>query len=208
MKTDSRLHGLYAITHQGYSGIEQLLQETEAALKGGARIVQYRDKSADPHQRQEQASELAGLCRHHQASLIINDDVELAITVGAQGVHLGKDDDDIVKARALLGPEAIIGISCYNQLALAEHAAAAGASYVAFGSFYPSPTKPDAVRASTELLTRWSEFSLPSCAIGGITLDNAAPLISAGASMLAVISDLWSAPDIEQHARRFAALWD
>ncbi len=204
---DPRLRGLYALTRGGYADIDELLGEVEAALRGGCRIVQYRDKSDETERRAAEADALRRLCHRHEALLIINDDVELAATSGADGVHLGRDDADIVTALETLGADAIVGVSCYDQLDAARHAAASGASYVAFGAFFPSPTKPGAVKAPVALLRQWDHPHRPACAIGGITLDNAATLIEAGAAMTAVISDLWSAPDIEARARAFSRLW-
>ncbi len=208
MHADPRLRGLYAITRGNYSSTDELLHEAEAALQGDVTALQYRDKSADPGLRLEQAKALASLCQRFDALLIINDDIELASRCGAAGIHLGRDDADIITAVEQLGADAIIGVSCYNQLEAARHAAASGASYVAFGAFFPSPTKPAAVRASTTLLEQWDHPQVPVCAIGGITLDNAPSLITAGADMTAVISDLWSAPDITAQARAYRALWD
>ncbi len=208
MQADPRLRGLYAITRGNYASTDELLHEAEAALRGGVTVLQYRDKSADPVRRLEQAKALASLCQRFDTLLIINDDIELAARCDASGVHLGCDDADIITAVEQLGADAIIGVSCYNQLEAARHAAASGASYVAFGAFFPSPTKPVAVRAASTLLEQWDHPHTPVCAIGGITLDNAPSLISAGADMTAVISDLWSAPDITAQARAFRALWD
>lgn len=208
MKADDRLRGLYAVTRGNYRDTEQMMREVDAALRGGVSVLQYRDKSDNMTLRQEQASTLAALCQHYGALLIINDDLELARYCAADGVHLGRDDSDITTALEYLGPDKIIGMSCYNQLDAARHAAATGASYVAFGSFYPSPTKPKAVRAPKWLLEQWKHPRTPACAIGGITLRNAAPLVRAGASMVAVISDLWSADDIYQRAKDYQQLWD
>ncbi len=200
------LRGLYAITRDSGGDSAALRRQVAAALRGGATLVQYRDKSGDAARRQREAADLAALCAEHGVPLIINDDVALAARVGAAGVHLGRDDPDIAEARAALGADALIGVSCYNEPARAEAALAAGADYLAFGSFYPSPTKPHAVRATPALLQRFRGRA-PLCAIGGITLDNAAPLLAAGADLLAVISALWDAPDIAARAAAFAALW-
>ena len=208
MRPDPRLRGLYAITHGNYRDTDELLREVAAALRGGCRIVQYRDKSTNQKRRLEQASALAVLCHRHGAVLIVNDDIDLAVTCDADGVHLGRDDADIIEAITKLGAGAIIGVSCYNQLETARHAAASGASYVAFGSFFPSPTKPNAVRASLRLLYQWEGARTPVCAIGGITIENAPKLIHAGADMTAVISDLWSASNIEARARQYQRLWE
>jgi thiamine-phosphate pyrophosphorylase len=200
------LHGLYAITDARSFAGRDMAECVAQALQGGARIIQYRDKSEDQKQRLQQAQALRTLCDQHRALLIINDDVALAKQVGADGVHLGIDDIDISEARALLGADSIIGVSCYNRFELAEQAAAQNADYLAFGAFYSSPTKPAAVRAEIELLQRAQQFDLPLCAIGGITPENATALIEAGADMLAVISGVFAATDINAEARRFATL--
>ena len=142
------------------------------------------------------------------AAFIINDDLELALKVGADGVHLGADDGDLAAARRALGPGKVLGASCYADLELARQAVAAGVDYVAFGAVYPSPTKPDTTRAPLELFARCrAELRIPTCAIGGITLDNAPTLLTAGADLLAVISDLFAAPDIESRAHTYQALF-
>ncbi len=202
------LSGLYAITDAELIGDARLLPAVAAALQGGARLVQYRDKSQDAARRRQEAEALRSLCHTHGALLIINDDVQLAADCGADGVHLGKDDSAIQTARQLLGPSAIIGVSCYNDLTRAHAAQSAGADYLAFGSFYPSAIKPQAPRATLELLRQArQELRLPLCAIGGITADNAAPLLAAGADMLAVISDVFAADDIKAAASRYRMLF-
>lgn len=203
----NRLKGLYAITQDGLDSA-QLLHKTEAILGGGARILQYRDKSQDSPRRQREARALQALCREHNCLFLINDDIELAVTIGADGVHLGREDASFAEARKRLGSEAIIGLSCYNQFELAQQAAAAGASYAAFGAFFPSPTKPTAKQAGLELLQRGQrELQLPLCAIGGITRGNAPLLIDAGAAMLAVISELYDSAEPEQVAGELSALF-
>ncbi len=178
--------------------------QVELALKGGTRILQYRDKSHDQTVRLDRAKELLSLCRHYGAIFIINDDVELARTVAADGVHLGQDDLDIAEARSRLGREAIIGISCYNRLSLATAAQEAGADYVAFGRFFPSNTKPQALQAEINLLTQAKQaLHIPIVAIGGITPENSEPLIHAGADMLAVIHGLFGQQDIRATAEQF-----
>lgn len=201
------MHGLYVIT-DGSTGNE-LLTKVEQALQGGAAIVQYRDKSADTARREQEAQALQSLCRQHHALFIINDDVALARAVQADGVHVGKDDAVLVAARDYLGSSAIIGVSCYNRLELARQAAQQGADYIAFGSFFPSQVKPDAPRATLELLreARSQLGSLPICAIGGITLATAPSLLANGADMLAVISDVFNAPDIAGQAGLYAGLF-
>lgn len=184
-----------------------LCAAVEAALVGGTVLLQYRNKLADAELRCAQASQLQALCAPYGVPLLINDDVELARALRADGVHLGDSDVDIQSARAALGAKAIIGASCYDDFARAERAAAAGASYLAFGAFFPSSTKPNARRASLKLLRKAARFGLPRVAIGGITADNARPLIAGGADLLAVISDLFDAPNIEAAARRYVALF-
>jgi len=184
------------------------LAKAELALLGGARLIQYRDKSGHTEKRLKQASALKKLCQQHQCLLIINDDVELANSVRADGVHLGQDDTSIDQARQLLGENAIIGISCYDQFDLAINAVKAGADYVAFGAFFPSSTKPGARTASLELLrTAKQQLQIPVCAIGGITADNANTLIKQGADMTAIITDLFSSDDIQKTASHIALMF-
>jgi thiamine-phosphate pyrophosphorylase len=199
------LQGLYAITPDSRSGPSALVQAVEQALNGGTRLVQYRDKSADRPRRLDEAKALRALCAAHGVPLLINDDVELAATVDADGVHLGRNDGSIITARRRLGKQRLVGVSCYNELMLARQAADAGADYVAFGSFFPSPTKPQAVRANLDLLRQArSELAIPAVAIGGISPENGAALTDAGADMLAVISAVFGAADITAAARSFA----
>jgi len=200
--------GLYAVTDSELSGTT-LVQYVAQAIQGGAVMIQYRDKSTDAGQRLWQANDLQMLCQSLRVPLIINDDIELAVQCRAAGVHLGKDDATIEQARALLGEQAIIGVSCYASLTLALAAQAAGADYVAFGSFFASPTKPDAVRADLELLrAARAALSIPIAAIGGITPDNGRALVDAGADLLAVVSGVFSAADISAAARGYAVLFD
>lgn len=196
--------GLYAVTD---GPRPDLLAAAAAALRGGAVMLQYRDKSSDATRRLDEARALLALCRRHAALLVINDDVELALAVGAQAVHLGEDDAGVAQARALLGPEAVIGVSCYDDLARARRLAEAGADYLAFGAFFPSPTKPAARRAGLDLLRDSAGLGLPRVAIGGISADNAAPLVAAGADYLAVISAVFGADDIAAAAARIDALF-
>ena len=198
-----RLAGLYAITPSGL-GAADLMIRVESALRGGARILQYRDKANGAAQQKEIAGNLRSLCRHFGALLIINDDLPLALAVDADGVHLGGDDGDLASARLTLGPDRILGASCYADFERARSAAKHGANYVAFGAMFASPTKPHAVRADLSLLERCrDELQTPVCAIGGITLNNAAPVVAAGANMLAVITDLFEAPNVEERARAY-----
>lgn len=199
--------GLYAITDPRLLPGERLLAGVEAALRGGAVLVQYRDKEASAEQRLHRARDLLGLCRQAAVPLIINDDPELARRIGADGVHLGQDDVDLGAARALLGPEAIIGATCHGSLALAQSARRAGADYLAFGSFFASATKPDAMPADPRILTQARDLGLPITAIGGITTARAPQLLRRGADLLAVVSDLFAAPDITARAREFSDLF-
>ncbi len=203
-----RVAGLYAIADSSYLTAEQFVPAVRAALDGGARVIQYRDKKTEPKQRAATARALNALCREHGMPLLINDDVALAATVGAAGVHLGHEDPDIVTARAALGDMALIGVSCYNELARARVAQAAGADYVAFGRFFPSRTKPQAVQAAPDLLrTARATLKIPIVAIGGITPENGASLIAAGADALAVIEGVFNQPDIRAAAERYARLF-
>ncbi|MGG5872394.1 thiamine phosphate synthase [Pseudomonas peli] len=204
-----KLRGLYAITDSELLK-GKLLPYVEAALKGGATLLQYRDKSTDDARRLREAEALRELCNRYGAALIINDDAELAARLGV-GLHLGQGDGSLSAARALLGRQAIIGGTCHAQLELAEAAAKEGASYVAFGRFFNSTTKPGAPAADVELLTAAkAKVNLPIVAIGGVTLDNAPELIAHGASMVAVVHGLFgadSAAEVERRARAFGALF-
>lgn len=203
-----RIAGLYVLTPDT-DDTQWLIDRVDAALRGGASVVQYRNKNASPALHVEQASRLRELCRGRNRCFIVNDDVGLAAATGADGVHLGRDDVDVAAARAKLGPAALIGVSCYDDIGRAEAAADAGADYIAFGSFFPSTIKPGAVRANTALIgvakRRWS---LPVVAIGGITAANGASLIAAGADALAVITAVFDAPDVEISARKIADLFN
>jgi len=182
--------GLYAITQTDNRTLDDIVADVEAVLRGGALVVQYRDKN--PHDAEALARRLAVLCHNYNVPLLINDNAELAAKVGADGVHLGKDDGGIEQARALLGPHAIIGISCYNSLERALLAQSQGASYVAFGRFFPSHSKPLAAPAQLETLRQAKAvINLPIVAIGGILPDNGATLLTAGADVLAVIGGLF-----------------
>jgi thiamine-phosphate pyrophosphorylase len=202
--------GLYAITHDE-ADTSKLIDLVEAALNGGAVVVQYRNKAADAALRRVQAAALAGLCASHGVPLIVNDDVALALEIDAAGAHVGAADGGIAEARRLLGPGRLLGASCYNCFDLATAAVAAGASYIAFGSFFASSTKPAAVRAKPELIERAKRtFDVPVAAIGGITTGNAALLIAAGVDWLCVISALFDAPElrkVQETARGFAELF-
>ena len=200
--------GVYAITPET-ADTERLLTQVEAALAGGVAAVQYRDKSDDEARRHEQASELVALCRRFKVPLIVNDDLRLADLCDADGVHLGRDDGSLREARIILGKDKFIGASCYQSLELALAAQAAGADYVAFGSFFPSPTKPAAARAGLDLLHGATQLiHLPLIAIGGITLANAPLLLDAGADSLAVLSALFDAPDVRASAHDLNQLFE
>lgn len=202
------LRGLYAVTPDT-SDTDTLIRLVERALTGGARVVQYRNKSSTPGVKREQARALKTRCDRHAAVLVINDHVDLAVEIDAGGVHLGAEDEELGAARAALGGDKLIGISCYNRLDLARAAVAKGADYVAFGSFFPSQVKPGAVRAPLELLSEARrEMTVPIVAIGGITIRNAPDLITAGADMVAVISALFDVPDVTAAARAYGALFD
>ena len=208
MAINDRLKGTYLITAHDRHDDRKLFLDVTEALAGGATILQYRDKSGDAHKRRRQAALLRDLTAKHGCLLIINDDIELAKHVLADGVHLGKHDDQIRRARDSLGPEAIIGSSCYNQLERAFLASELGADYIAFGRFYPSLTKPDAVQADPNLLTRArQQLHLPIVAIGGITQDNAPRLINAGADMIAVINAVFGQQNIQAATRQFQNLF-
>ena len=198
--------GLYLLTPEDHD-TTRLCARVDAALAAGACLLQYRSKSTDLSLREAQARALLTICIRHDVPLLINDDALLAQTIGAHGVHLGADDGDLTAVRSLLGPGAILGASCYDDIARAERAAADGASYLAFGAFFPSPTKPHARRARPGLLHDAARFGLPTVAIGGVRADNARPLIDAGADLLAVISDVFDAPDIAAAVRRYAPLF-
>jgi thiamine-phosphate pyrophosphorylase len=197
------LRGLYLITPDEGDTARLLARVREVIAE--AALLQYRNKHADGLHRREQVMALLPLCREAGVPLVVNDDWRLANELGADGAHLGEDDGELAAARDLLGDGAILGASCYDDIARAEHAAAAGASYLAFGAFFPSPTKPDARRATTRLLQASARFGLPRVAIGGITPDNARQLVEAGADLVAVISGVFDAPDPAAAARAYRA---
>lgn len=209
MKITSKLKGLYAITPplscDDHSSIKVFLDSVKQAIEGGAGLIQYRDKVNTSKVRLWVAQKLCELCRCHGVLLIINDDVTLARHAVADGVHIGHDDVSLAVAREVLGSDAIIGVSCYNQLALAQAAQRQGADYVAFGRFFPSRTKPDAVRADVELLRLAKQtIHLPVVAIGGINADNGTGLVKAGADMLAVVDTVFGAADPHRAAKKLA----
>jgi thiamine-phosphate pyrophosphorylase len=202
-----RLAGLYAVTPDLADTVD-LVARVAAALTGGATAIQYRNKTADAALRRAQAVALARVHAARGALFIVNDDAGLAAEVGADGVHVGEDDGSIVAAREIVGPDRIIGVSCYDDYARAAAAVAAGADYVAFGSFFASTVKPGARRADVALLLRARHLGVPVVAIGGITAENAVELERAGADAIAVISAVFDAPDVEAAARAFSGVFD
>lgn len=199
--------GLYAITADEQDD-RRLLDRTATVLDAGATWLQYRNKAAGADQRERQARALQALCRQYNVPLIINDDWRLAAKIGADGAHLGEHDGELGAARAALGPDALLGASCYDDLALARRAVAAGADHVAFGAFFPSPTKPGVRRATPDLLHYAAALGVPRVAIGGITPDNARPLVAAGADLIAVISGVFDAPDPAVATRAYLSCFE
>jgi thiamine-phosphate pyrophosphorylase len=203
----TNITGLYAITPD-LSDSAALLRKVEAALEGGARALQYRNKVADAAVRLEQARGLAQLCRTYHVPLIINDHLDLALEVDAEGLHIGAEDDSIAEARRQLGPDKILGVSCYRKIENALEAARMGANYVAFGGFFPSSVKGGSGGAPMSILGEAKRRpGLPVVAIGGITVDNAPQLVAAGADSVAVITALFGAPDIKAAAQQFSAIF-
>jgi len=200
------LRGLYAITQTKNKTTDIIINEVIAAIKGGAVVVQFRDK--EPLDAIYLADQLVKVCHEYKVPLLINDDIELAIKVGADGVHIGREDGAISEARDRLGADAIIGVSCYNFVEQALNAQEQGATYVAFGRFFPSSSKPLAAPAELDTL-RKAKFLLdiPIVAIGGILPENGGPLLTAGADLLAVIGGLFETQP-EQSARAYQALFD
>jgi thiamine-phosphate pyrophosphorylase len=200
--------GLYLVTPD-WDDTARLLAVTEQALGAGLALMQYRHKTAAPAQRREQAGALLALCRHYGCPLIINDFIELCIELDADGVHVGGTDTSVAGVRALLGPDKIVGASCYGELALAHRATEQGASYVAFGGFYPSRVKKYAVTTAPSIVAEAAAaIAVPSVVIGGMTPENAAPLAALGADMVAAISSVYLAEDPAAQVRRFQALFD
>jgi len=201
------LKGLYAIADADNIGTNNITHAVQQVIQAGIKIIQYRDKNSSTTQRLKCAQQLKTITHSATCSLIINDDVELAKKVNAEGVHLGIEDYSITKARSILGTNKIIGASCYNVFDNAVKAEQSGADYVAFGSFFPSPSKPNAPHADINLLKRARrELSIPICAIGGIKKNNIPQLLDAGADMLAMISALFNAEDLEHTAADYLAL--
>ncbi len=201
-------HGLYAVTPAWPGAAEALAARVAHAIAGGAKLVQYRAKGRDPGDQSIIAALLCRTCHEQGVPFIVNDDPALARAVVADGVHVGYGDACVREARTLLGPEAIVGVSCYNKLDNAVRAEAEGASYVAFGRFFPSNTKPEAVQAELALLrAARTRLQVPIVAIGGITPAHAPPLLAAGADLLAVIDGLFGTADTRSAARDYARLF-
>ncbi|GAC1329257.1 MAG: thiamine phosphate synthase [Collimonas sp.] len=202
------MKGLYIVTPD-WDDTEKLLRVTEQALQGGAALLQYRHKTADAALRQQQAEALLSLCRRYQRPFIINDYVDLCLALDADGIHVGGTDASVAEVRAMVGADKIVGASCYGDLELAHAAYRAGASYVAFGGFYPSRVKKYPVTTPPDIVTRAkAEIAVPNVVIGGMTQENAAPLIAAGADMVAAISSVYLADDPAAAARSFVALFE
>lgn len=202
---NASLRGVYAITDPALCPEHRLLDMVEAALKGGARLIQYRDKPATPQQRVSRASALKALCDQYGALLIINDDLELCLQVHAHGLHLGRSDGDVAAARNALGPERVLGVTCHSDLAYALDAKKLGADYCAFGRLFDSNTKPEAPPCPLEVLVQARQLGLCTVAIGGINVDNAGLVWRSGADMIAVIHGIFGQPDIENSVRRLIA---
>ena len=201
------MKGLYLVTPD-WDDTERLLEVTEAALEGGVTLLQYRHKTATPALRLAQASALLALCRRFGCPFIVNDHVELCLEIGADGVHVGGTDAPVAAVRAQIGPDLLLGASCYGDLALARTAHAGGASYVAYGGFYPSRVKKYPVTTDTGILAEsHSAVPLPTVVIGGMTAENAAPLVAAGADMVAAISSVYLADDPGAAAAAFSRLF-
>ena len=202
------MQGLYVITDSNLISEINFIKSIEQAIIGGAKIIQYRNKNKQSHKYIDLAIALKDLCQQYKIPLIINDDIQLAKQIKADGVHLGKDDLKLSMARNILGNDAIIGISCYNKISLAQQAIANGASYIAFGSFFSSSTKPQATPCNIDILRQARKtFTCPIVAIGGITPNNGSELITAGADCLAVIHGVFGQPDITSAAQKYSQLF-
>ncbi|MDL2283696.1 thiamine phosphate synthase [Oxalobacter sp. OttesenSCG-928-P03] len=202
------LRGLYIVTPD-WDDTDRLLDITEKALKGGAALVQYRHKTAGPEQRREQAGALQALCRRYGVPFIINDYVDLCLELDADGIHVGGTDESVAAVRSRVGPDKIVGASCYGEMDLVRKATKEGASYVAFGGFYPSRIKQYEVTTPVSIVgdAKKELPDMPSCAIGGITLENAVPLVAQGVDMISVISSVYMVDDPEAAARAFADMY-
>jgi len=207
MRDSSIIKGLYAITPD-MADLNTLVHKTQLAIEGGAFMVQYRSKIQDHAVKMQQCAAILRLCREYGVPCIVNDDVEMCRILEADGVHLGENDDNIAEVRHILGEDAIIGSSCYDQLDRAKQAQKEGATYVAFGAVFPTPTKPNAPRATLELLREAKrEIHIPIVAIGGITVNNAHDVIEAGVDAIAVITSLFEAKTIKETAETFLKMF-
>lgn len=201
------LKGLYVVTPD-WDDTDKLVAATVEAIAGGASLVQYRHKTASAAQRQQQASVLLQVCRQHGVPFIINDDVDLCLSLDADGIHVGGTDASVAEVRALVGPDKIVGASCYGNLQLARDAWQAGASYVAFGGFYPSRVKKYDFRTAPEIVAESKrDIPLPVVVIGGMTQENCLPLIAQGSDMVAAISSVYMTGNVVEAARQFAKLF-
>ena len=207
MRDSFIIKGLYAITPDS-ADLNTLIQKTKSAIEGGAFMVQYRSKIQDRDVKMQQCAAILRLCREYEIPCIVNDDVDMCRILEADGVHLGEKDDNIAEVRHMLGEDAIIGSSCYDQLDRAKTAQKEGASYVAFGAMFPTSTKPNAPRASLALLKEAKrEIQIPIVAIGGITVNNAHDVIKTGIDAIAVINSLYEAKSIKETAETFAKMF-
>ena len=207
MRDSSIIKGLYAITPD-MADLNILVHKTQLVIEGGAFMVQYRSKILDRAVKIQQCAAILRLCREYGVPCIVNDDVEMCRILEADGVHLGENDDNIAEVRRILGEDAIIGSSCYDQLDRAKQAQKEGATYVAFGAVFPTPTKPNAPRATLELLREAKhEIHIPIVAIGGITVNNAHDVIEAGVDAIAVITSLFEAKTIKETAETFLKMF-
>ena len=204
----AKIHGLYAITPD-VEDTKQLCKMVEASILGGARVIQYRNKIAQQPLRTAQAEALLAICRKHQIPFIINDHIALCLALDADGIHIGGDDGDIAATRVQIGPDKILGVSCYGDFARAQQAAQLGADYVAFGACFPSNTKPNAPRAELNLFTLAQTLPVPCVAIGGITLENVGSVVTAGATAVAVIGELFNrdTQEIARCAQQFSSFF-
>jgi thiamine-phosphate pyrophosphorylase len=201
------MKGLYLVTPD-WDDTEALIKATEIALSAGVGLLQYRHKTASGELRVEQAGALLKLCRQHNVPFIVNDHIDLCIALDADGIHVGGTDASVAVVRTLIGKDKILGASCYGDFAMAEQAQIAGASYVAFGGFYPSRVKKYEVSTPASIVSKAkSELTLPVCVIGGMTPENSKPLVKEGADMVAAISSVYSADDIATAVKEFAALF-
>jgi len=199
--------GLYAITDPHLLPNKNLLSSVESALLGGAKVIQYRDKTASTHELLKNAQSLRDLCIDHQALFVINDDLDLCLRVNADGVHLGKSDGDIIKARNKLGEQKILGVTCHSELVYAQHCIKQGVDYCAFGRIFPSKTKTNAPYCKLEILEQATKLSKPCVAIGGITLETLPQLIEMNIHSVAVIHGLFAQQNIEATARKFSSFF-